>query len=139
MEQGDPFEIRSTGLGGSMNICFACNSCKLRTVNFQGSALVEGTKRTVVGMALAVAFVITGHGFAKFDKALHKSLGISVSLKNRYYEVIKLIYPHVTDILDEMCFDKKEHMKAIPAEQLGIRQMEFGTIEAILAKMEPLL
>ena len=30
-------------------------------------------------------------------------------------------------------------MKAIPAEQLGIRQMEFGTIEAILAKMEPLL
>ena len=102
-----------------MNICFACNSCELRTVNFQGSALVEGTKRTVVGMALAVAFVITGHGFAKFDKALHQCLGISVLSKNRYYEVIKLIYPHVTDILDEMCFNEKERMKAIPDEQLG--------------------
>ena len=63
-------KVEPTGLGGSMSICFAGNSCKLRTVNFQGSALVEGSKRTmIVGMSLDVAFVTTlGHGFAKFDK-----------------------------------------------------------------------
>ena len=35
------------------------------------------------------------------------------------YEVVKLIYPHVTDILKEMCSDEQGKMKAIPAEQLG--------------------
>ena len=39
-----------------MNVFFACNGCELRTVNFHGSALVESSKRTVVGLALAVTF-----------------------------------------------------------------------------------
>ena len=43
-------KVEPTGLGGSMNVTFACNGYKLHTVNFCGSALVEGSKRTVVGM-----------------------------------------------------------------------------------------
>ena len=42
--------------------------------NFQGSALVEGSRRTVVGLALAVAFFLSGHGFARFDKTLRHTL-----------------------------------------------------------------
>ena len=35
------------------------------------------------GLALAVAFFISGHGFAKFDKTLRQFLGIScLSKKN---------------------------------------------------------
>ena len=49
--------VEPTGLGGCTNVTFACNGCKLRTVNFCGSALVKGSKRTVVGLALAVAFL----------------------------------------------------------------------------------
>lgn len=49
-------KVEPVGLGGSMNVVFCCNSCELRTVNFQGSALVEGSKGTVVGLALAVIF-----------------------------------------------------------------------------------
>ena len=41
-----------------------------RNVNFYGSALVEGFRRTVVGLALAVAFFITGLGYAKFSRTL---------------------------------------------------------------------
>lgn len=49
-------KVEPTGLGGSLNVTFLCNGCQLRAVNFNGSALVEGSRRTVVGLALAVAF-----------------------------------------------------------------------------------
>ena len=46
-------------------------------------------------------------------------LGISCLSKNRYYDMIELVYPHVTDILDEMCEEAKEQMKEMDDEQLG--------------------
>ena len=49
--------MEPTGLGCSLDITFTCNGCDLRTVNFNRSALVEGLRRTVVGLALAVAFL----------------------------------------------------------------------------------
>lgn len=52
-------KVEANGQGGSLNATFTCDSCSLRTVNFQGSALVEGSRRTVVGLALAVAFFIS--------------------------------------------------------------------------------
>ena len=112
-------KVEPTGLGGSMNVLLCCNSCQLRTVNFQGSALVEGSKRTVVGLALAVAFFITGHGYAKFARTLRQCLGISGISKNQYYETIKLVYPEITDILDGMCDEEKEQMQKLDSAELG--------------------
>lgn len=112
-------KVKPVGLGGSLNALFRCNNCTLRTVNFQGSALVEGAKRTVVGLALGVAFFISGHGFAKFDRTLWQFLGISCVSKNRFYDIIKHVYPHITAILDGMCEEEKSRMKAIDATVLG--------------------
>ena len=112
-------KVEQVGLGGSLNAVFTCNSCTLQTVNFQGSALVEGSKRTVVGLALGVAFFISGHGFAKFERTLQQFLGISCVSKNRYYDIIKLVYPHITAISDEMCEEEKGRMKEIDANVLG--------------------
>ncbi|XP_028417004.1 uncharacterized protein LOC114541219 [Dendronephthya gigantea] len=50
---------RVLGTGSQMNFT---------TVNFSGSALVEGSKRTLIGLALAVAFLVTGHGYDKFSR-----------------------------------------------------------------------
>ena len=111
--------VQLIGLGGSLNATFVCDDCKQRTVQFQGSAMVEGYRRTVVGLALSVAFLITGHGFAKFDRTLRQCLGISCLSKNRYYDMIKLVYPHITDILNEMCEEEKERMKEIDGDELG--------------------
>lgn len=77
-------KVETIGLGGTLKIAFSCNGCDMRTVNFNGSALVEGSKRTVVGLALAVAFFVTGHGYAKFLRTLRQCLGISCISKNRY-------------------------------------------------------
>ena len=84
----------------------------MRIVNFSGSAFVEGSRRTVVGLALAVAFFIIGHGYAKFSRTLRQCLGISCIFKNPYYDTIKLVYPHITNNLNE-------RMKAKEEEELG--------------------
>lgn len=114
-----PAKVEPTGLGGSMNVVFVCNGCTSRTVKFCGSVLVEGSKRTVVGLALAVAFFVTGHGFAKFSRTLRQCLIISCISKNPYFETIELVYSNVTDILNEMCKGKKEQMKELDDVELG--------------------
>ena len=45
-------------------------------------------------------------------------LGMDTINEDSFYDVIKLMHPHVQDILDEMCEAAKEEMKAVPAEQL---------------------
>ena len=80
---------------------------------------MQGCKRTVVGLALGVAFFISGHGFAKFERTLKQFLGISCVSKNRYYDIIKLVYPHITAILDQMCEEEKNRMKDKDAAVLG--------------------
>ena len=63
-------KVEPTGLGGTINVHFQCNGCEIRSLAFQGSSVVEGSKRTVVGLALGVAFFLTGHGFANFERTL---------------------------------------------------------------------
>ena len=108
------FKVEPTGLGGSLNVWFMCSGCEKRSLMFQGSALVEGSKRTVVGLTLALSFFLSVHGFANFNRTLRQYLGILCISKNRYYDVIKLAYPHLKDILDEMCEEgKKKHARII--------------------------
>ena len=77
--------MEPTGLEGTINLQFQCNGYKLRLVTFQGSSFVEGSKRTVVGLALGIAFFITGHGFANFERTLKQCLGISCISKNSLF------------------------------------------------------
>lgn len=46
------------------------------------------------------------------------SLGLACVSKNVYYDIIKLVYPHLKDILDEMRNKEKERMKSILDEDL---------------------
>ena len=113
------FKVEPTGLGGSLNVWFMCSGCEKRSLMFQGSALVEGSKRTVVGLTLALSFFLSVHGFANFNRTLRQYLGILCISKNRYYDVIKLAYPHLKDILDEMCEDEKKNMQELSQDELG--------------------
>ena len=50
-------KVEKGGLGASLNAVFKCNTCTLQTVNFQRP--VDGSKRTVVGLAPREAFFIS--------------------------------------------------------------------------------
>ena len=102
----------------SLNVWFMCGGCEKRSLMFQGSTFVEGSKRTVIGLALAEAFFLSSHGFANFNRTLRQYLGISCISRNRYYDVIKLAYSHIKDILDEMCKEEKK-MQELSQDKLG--------------------
>ena len=76
-------KIEPTGLGGSLNVFFMCSGCEKHSLAFEGSAFTEESKRTVVGLALAVCFFLSGHGFANFDITLRQYLIILCISKNR--------------------------------------------------------
>ena len=71
-----PTRVETVDLGGTINTTFSCSGCELRRVSFQGSSMVEASMRTLVGVALTVAFIVSGHGFAKFHRTLNQCLGI---------------------------------------------------------------
>lgn len=56
-----------------------------RQLAFVGQPLLKAPS-AVVGLALAVAFFITGHGYVKFSRTLRQCLGISCISKNPYYQ-----------------------------------------------------
>ena len=129
----------------SLNVWFMCGGCEKRSLMFQGSTFVEGSKRTVIGLALAEAFFLSSHGFANFNRTLRQYLGISCISRNRYYDVIKLAYSHIKDILDEMCKEEKKKCKNyhkinwVAGHELLLLLMECGTLMDILVKMVLLL
>ena len=56
-----------------------------------------------------------------------------------FHQVIEEAYPHIIEMLDEICEDGKEEMKRIPTEnELSLRQMVAGTFVASFHRMQRL-
>lgn len=107
------------GLGGAMKFLFRCDGCWQETIDYQSSQLALDSRRHMVSLALSLAFFISGHGYASYRKTLGKGLGLGVLSDKPFLEAIDLAFPHIRDILDEMCEDEKNYMKALPNDQLG--------------------
>ena len=107
------------GLGGAMKFLFSCNGCWQESIHYQSSQLALESRRHLVSLALSLAFFISGHGYASYRKTLGRGLGLGILSDKPFLEVIDLAFPHIKEILDEMCEEEKEHMKALPPTQLG--------------------
>ena len=46
-------------------------------------------------------------------------MGLGILSDKPFLEVIDHAFPHIMEILDEMCEEEKEHMKALPPTHLG--------------------
>ena len=111
--------VKIIGLGGAIEVQFKCTGCTFRNVTFKSSLLVEQSRRTVVGLALCVAFIISGRMYADYFKTLSKALGIATVTKKNFYYVIKLMYPAVKELLDGTTEDAKEYTKGKDKDKLG--------------------
>ena len=90
-----PIRAVTDGLGGAMKIIIACNGCKMRSLTFGSSPLVESSRRSIVGLALQVAFYTSGCTHIQYYRTLRQFLGVSAVTCKPFYEMIKLVYPHV--------------------------------------------
>ena len=100
--------------------------CKIRRLTFDSSPMVESSCRT---LALQVAFYASGCAHAQYYRILKQSLGVqAVTCRPlNFYEMIKLVFPHVSDMIDEICTEAMADMKALPPEQIGSIQCAIVT------------
>ena len=71
-----PVRVMCEGLGGGLKVEIACNGCKIRRLTFDSSPMVESSRRTIVSLALQVAFYASGCTHAQYYRILKQSLGI---------------------------------------------------------------
>ena len=114
-----PVNVKLVGLGGAAIVKFACTGCSDRNLAFHSSVNIALSKRTVVSLALQVAFVVAGCAHAQYSKVLKQCLGISSVSASTFYETIKLIHPVVYDMLTEMCDEAKSEMKSLDPTVVG--------------------
>lgn len=107
------------GLGGAMKLLFQCSGCWESEVPYKSSQLADESRRQMVSLALSLAFIISGHGYASYRKTLGKGLGLGVVSEKPYLQVIGLALPYIKEILDEMCEEGKDQMRNISADTLG--------------------
>ena len=107
------------GLGGAIYVKYTCCGCREVDIDYRSSQLALESRRHLVSLALSLAFFISGHGYAAYQKTLAKGLGLGVTSDKPFLEVIELALPYVKDILDEMCDDAKHQMKQVSSDQIG--------------------
>ena len=86
---------------------------------YKSSQVSLDSRRQLVSLALSLAFVISGHGYAGYRKALGKGVGLGITSEKPFLEVIHLALPYIKAILDEMCDDAKHQMKQVSTDQIG--------------------
>jgi hypothetical protein len=114
-----PSLVERVGLGGGVKVTYSCNGCQDKNLHFNSSTYVLESRRSVVSLSVAVAFVLSGNTHAGYHKALARGLGIPVLSRRSYYEAIKTLYKPIKDILDDICAKSKQEMQKIPDHLIG--------------------
>ena len=91
----------------------------MRKVTFNSSALLQGTKRSRIGVAVAVAFLTSGRTWAEYSETLQARLGVSALTDKPYADIMEICAPHVEAILNEMMEHAKNNCRQTSADNLG--------------------
>ena len=69
-----------------------------------------------ISRALHVAFIISGCTYSTYVKVLRHSLGIQANNIHQFQETLRLMYPIVKEVVDDMC---TKAMNNMDQEELG--------------------
>ena len=98
---------------------FACSGCG-RGVDFVSSeACTDLPQHSTVSIALRLAALLAGIGYAGYHNLFSRYLGMPIVSDKYFYHVVEMAFPHVQDILDEICEEAKNEMKELPSSELG--------------------
>ena len=112
-------QVKAMGLGGAVEVSFQCSGCVARSLTFSTSVVGEISEQPLLSIALQVAFVCAGCTHAHYTKVLGKALGMCSVDEKDFYKTLEIMYPHCKAILDGMCQEVKEEMKAMDPSELG--------------------
>ena len=78
----------------------------------------EISQQPLLSLAIQVAFICSGSTYAHYNKVLGNALGMCTVDENDFYRTLELMYPYCKAILDGMCEEPKEDMKAMDPREL---------------------
>ena len=110
---------KAQGLGGAIEVAYQCNGCLARSLTFRTSVVGEVSQQPLLSVAIQVAFICGGSTYAHYHKVLGKALGMCTVDEKGFYKTLQLMYPHCEAILNGMCQEAKEEMKAMKPSELG--------------------
>lgn len=112
-------QIDSKGQGGAISVRYCCNGCASKAAVFEASPKCALSDKAEIGLAVQVAFVVGGCMHSTYQCILKQALGMDAVSSTTFLSAIKLLYPIVTKMVDEMCEEGKEGMKSLDPTELG--------------------
>ena len=106
--------VRRASLGGAAKLRLNCNGCQKQQITFDTCRIVDN--KSEISRALHVAFIISG---CIYETVLRRSLGIHSTYYIDFNETIRLMYPIVKQMVDEMCAESREAMKKKSPSEYG--------------------
>ena len=110
------------GRGGAVKIIYNCDGCTkkcIRKVTFNSTVQVFQSRRLVTNLAIAVAFIVSGCMYSDMHRVMALGLGMHVLTEANFYNVIKVMYGPVCNLLNEKLEPAKTEMKLKPPQELG--------------------
>lgn len=108
-----------SGRGGSAFVQIACSGCGQQHQFSSSSFSASENRRNIVSYALRLAAFASGIGFSGYHKLFGRYLGMEATSGKMFHRVIEEAYPHITDMLDEICELAKQDMKEMSCSELG--------------------
>ena len=105
--------------GGSADVRIACCGCGLGIHYASSEFSTSENRRNVVSYALHLATFISGIGSAAYHKLFGRSLGMYTTTPKMFYRVIEEAFPHITEMLNEVCELGKVEMMSMDDTTLG--------------------
>lgn len=129
LQSGDlvPISYSVMSRGGSACVTIACTGCGSEVDYASSSMSATENRCNVVSYALRVAAFASGIGFAAYHKLFGCHIGMSVTTGTVFHRVIEEVYPHIMEMLGEVCELGKDNMNARPSENLGSWQRAVTT------------
>ena len=104
-----------------------CDHSLFRLDYASSSLSATESRRNVVSYALRIAAFASGIGFAGYHKLFGRHLGMSVTSAPMFHKIIEEVYPHIIEMINEVCELGKDEMKSLPSDKLGSWQRAVTT------------
>ena len=114
-----PSRVRTVGLGGDCQVAFACNGGDSRRICTEAALASSSSRRYLTSLALQVCSIIGGLGFAGYTGIFSQCMVMETVGQKPFVDVVKVLYPHVVELLDEQICMALDEMCKLPDEVLG--------------------
>ena len=111
-------KCRLSGLGGALEMTFSCSGCAQRELNFKSSTDHE-TNQPVLGLMLQIAYVTAGCSYSRYHRSLELAMGMHIVSEHQFYQTLEFIAPVVKQLLDDVCEENRNDMKALDKNEMG--------------------